>query len=264
MLPGLSLATCQTNYNTYSIAVCNQQSCINDAAHLYNCIKSQDLLGHGWPKMDQYLKMHGKHHFGNTRPATLHQCYIMYQVGQGLSIAQITGMSHQRGFYGAWDPEKVRRAKYKAPLRKHFEENSSWPEGVDSAGLARILELKRKNNGNSDGSSTDGETNTDKYEESTPVDVELLRTFRKEIEKEHKALTFDYLTFHEKCKGYLLLIKGNMSSKLPSAEESFIPGELGVVRIAYKVLDVLDRYSAEPAVSAAMLRVLKEVTEQQT
>jgi len=56
-----------------------------------------------------------------------------------------------------------------------------------------------------------------------------------------------------------------MSSKLPDAKEDFIQGELGVdVRNAYKVLDVLDRYGAEPAVVAAMLGVLKEVTEQQT
>lgn len=133
---------------------------------------------------------------------------------------------------------------------------------MDLYGLAIILELKRKSRGNSPSSSTDGGISTDNTEESTPLAVGLLRTFRDEIEKEHKALTFDYLAFHETCKGYLLHIRGNMSGRLLGAEEKFTLGEVGVVQIAHKVLDVLDRYSKDPAVVTTILRVVKEVTEQ--
>jgi hypothetical protein len=187
MLASLSLATVQANYSTYTILAYNMQQCINDAAHLYNCIKTQNLLSHGWSVMDGYLQMHGKHHFGTTRPNTLYECYVMYQIGQGLSLAHINGTAHQRGSYGACSPEKMRRAKPQAPLRRHFEKNSNWPQGVDSAHLAEIVDLKRKHSDSSDDSNTEGQT-TDK--ENTPIDIELLRTFRTEIEKEHKALTF--------------------------------------------------------------------------
>jgi hypothetical protein len=55
-----------------------------------------------------------------------------------------------------------------------------------------------------------------------------------------------------------------MGRNLSGGEEKFEVGDTGVVRVTFKVLEVLDRYSGDVDVVDAMLGVLKKITEQQT
>lgn len=149
--------------------------------------------------MERYLEMQGTHHFLSTRPTSLYDCHMHYQIGQGCSVTEVCDKNSRRKSVKAPDLQRARRAKRVMPLMSHFVDNSqNWPDGVDLEGLIRILQCKLKDSPSPTDTGTDEKPTcedtpkTDKPKEeitaeNIPVAVEQLQTFRDAIEKEHEA-----------------------------------------------------------------------------
>jgi hypothetical protein len=81
VLPGLWAASSQLDFVSKSLRAINDYGQVNDAAHIYICIRQHCVLGEVWEDMEQYLSLHAEHHLKSKyMPTDFRLCYLKYQL----------------------------------------------------------------------------------------------------------------------------------------------------------------------------------------